>query len=89
MPCAFVSKSSNTDGYKVVHIPTQTYVVFSTEKIKWGDEFFEALTTMQKRFCSEWLPTAKYERADGVNFEIYGGTEESGNIALWYPIVSK
>ena len=89
MLCAFVSKTSKTDGYKVVHIPAQTYVVFSSEKFKWDHEFFKILTTMQKRFYSEWLPTAKYERADGANFEIYGGTEEYGYIELWYPIVSK
>jgi AraC family transcriptional regulator len=89
MLCAFVSKNSRLSGYSVVRIPAQTYVVFSTEKVKWGDEFFTTLTTMQKRFYSEWLPTAKYERADGPNFEIYGGTEEYGNIALWFPIVAK
>ena len=89
MLCAFVSKNSKKDGYKVVHIPAQTYVVFSSEKFKWGDEFFKILTAMQKRFYSEWLPTAKYERADSANFEIYGGTEEYGYIELWYPIVAK
>lgn len=89
MLCSFVSKNSNTKGYKVVHIPAQTYVVFSTGKVEWGAEFFKALSTLQKRFYSEWLPTAKYERADGANFEIYGGTEEYGIIELWYPIVSK
>jgi AraC family transcriptional regulator len=89
MLCAFVSKNSNTEGYKVVRIPSQTYVVFSSEKFKWGDEFFKILTNMQKRFYSEWLPTANYERTDSANFEIYGGTEEYGYIELWYPITTK
>ena len=89
MLCAFVSKNSNTNGYKTVHIPAQTYVVFSSEKFKWDDEFFKILTSMQKRFYSEWLPTANYERVDNANFEIYGGTEEYGYIELWYPIISK
>jgi len=88
MLCAFVTMSSNTNEYKVVHVPAQTYVVFSSEKFKWGDEFFKILTAMQKRFYNEWLPTAKYERADSANFEIYDGTEEYGYIELWYPVVA-
>jgi len=89
MLCAFASKNSNTEMYKTVHIPAQTYAIFSSEKFKWDDDFFEVFTTMQKRFYSEWLPTAKYEKADSAGFEIYGGTEEYGHIELWYPIVSK
>ncbi|QUH28528.1 AraC family transcriptional regulator [Vallitalea guaymasensis] len=89
MLCSFVSKSSNTKGYKTIHIPAQTYVVLESPKFKWGDEFFKVLTTLQKRFYSEWLPTANYERADSANFEIYGGTEKYGYIELWYPIIKK
>ncbi len=86
---AFNSKNSKTDGYKTVHIPSQTYAIFSSEKFKWKDDFFKVLSTLQKRFFSEWLPTAEYERAEGPNFEIYGGTGEFGYIELWYPIVKK
>ncbi len=89
MLCAFVSDSSNTEGYTTVHIPSQTYAIFSSEKFKWGDELSKILTTMHKRFYSEWLPTANYERADAANFEIYGGTEEYGYIELWFPVVKK
>lgn len=86
---AFVSDSSNTDGYKKVHIPSQTYAIFSSDNFKWGNEFFNVLTNLQKRFYSEWLPTAEYERAEGPNFEIYGGTEDSGYIELWFPVLKK
>jgi AraC family transcriptional regulator len=89
MLCAFVSRNSNTAGYKTVRIPAQTYAVFSSERFKWDDEFFPILQNIQKRFYSEWLPTAKYERADSANFEIYGGTEKYGYIELWYPITAK
>lgn len=89
MLCSFVSETSKTDGYKIVHIPSQTYAIFSSEKFRWDDDFFKILTSMQKRFYSEWLPTANYERADGANFEIYGGTEEYGYIELWFPIIKK
>ncbi len=89
MLCAFVSKNSKTNGYKTVHIPAQTYAIFPSEKFKWDDDFFKVLTDLQKRFFSEWLPTAEYERAEGANFEIYGGTEEYGYIELWYPVVKK
>ncbi|HEX3076879.1 MAG TPA: effector binding domain-containing protein, partial [Lachnospiraceae bacterium] len=88
MLCAFVSKNSNTEGYKVIHIPSQTYAVFPSERFLWED-FTKVLTTLQKRFYSEWLPTANYERAEGANFEIYGGTEEYGYLELWYPVAKK
>lgn len=44
---------------------------------------------MQKRFYSEWLPTANYERADSANFEIYGGDENYGYLELWFPVHKK
>ena len=50
MLCAFVSKSSKTDGYTKIHIPSQTYVVFSSDKFSWDTEFGEILTNMQKQF---------------------------------------
>lgn len=61
----------------------------TSEKFKWDDELFKVLSTMQKRFYSEWLPTAGYDRADSANFEIYGGTNEYGYIELWFPVVKK
>lgn len=89
MLCAFVSKESNTEGYKIVHIPAQTYAIFPSKRFKWDDDFGKVLTTLQKRFYSEWLPTSDYDRAEGANFEIYGGTEEYGYIELWYPVIKK
>lgn len=86
MLCAFVSDSSRTAGYRVAHIPAQTYAIFPSEKFRWDDDFFTVLADLQKRFYTEWLPTAQYERADGPNFEIYGGTRDYGYIELWYPV---
>jgi len=86
---SFASECSNTKGYKVVHIPAQTYAIFPSERFKWDDDFSSVLSNLQKRFYTEWLPTANYERAEGANFEIYGGTSEYGYIELWYPIVKK
>ena len=89
---AFATKDSNTDDYKTIRIPAQTYAVFSSETFekKYIDkDFFEILAIMQKAFYSEWLPTAKYERADGANFEIYGGTNDNLTVELWYPVVAK
>lgn len=88
MLCAFVSENSKTDGYSVVHIPEQTYAIFPSKRFTW-DQMDEIRTTLEKRFYSEWLPTSNYEKIDGAEFEIYGGTEESGYIELWYPVVKK
>lgn len=84
---SFESDNSKTDGYKVVHIPSQTYAIFPSEKFSWNEDFGKVLTNLQKRFYTEWLPTANYERAEGANFEIYGGTADYGYIELWYPII--
>lgn len=86
MLCAFTSTSAKTEGYKKIHIPSQTYAIFSSDYFRWDEEFSGVLSTLQKRFYSEWLPTANYERVDAANFEIYGGNEEFGYIELWYPV---
>lgn len=86
MLCSFVSASSKTDSYKIQHIPSQTYAIFPSEKFKWDEDFSEVLRNLQKRFYSEWLPTANYERVAAANFEIYGGDRDYGYIELWYPV---
>lgn len=87
MLCAFVSEGSKTEGYQKVRIPAQTYAIFPSEPFRWDEDFGSVVSTLQKRFYSEWLPTANYERADGANFEVYGGNAEYGYIELWYPVV--
>ena len=89
MLCSFVSDNSKTDGYVVQHVPAQTYAIFPSEKFRWDENFGEILGNLQKRFYSEWLPTANYERVPGVNFEIYGGDRDYGYIELWYPVRKK
>ena len=42
-----------------------------------------------KRFFSEWLPTAEYEQANGMNFEIHGGDSDMGYVELWYAVKKK
>ena len=86
MLCAFVSQNSNTEGYQKIHIPSQTYAIFTSDRFKWNEDFFGILSSMQKSFYGEWLPTANYERVDAANFEIYGGSTEYGYIELWYPV---
>lgn len=85
---SFLGKNSNTKDYTIVHIPTQTYVIFTTEKFQWKD-IGPAIFNIQKRFYSEWLPTSNYEKVDGPDFEIYGGDEEYGCIELWFPVENK
>ncbi len=89
MLCAFVGDSSHTEGYTIAHIPSQTYAIFPSRKFKWHEDFSTVLTILQKRFYSEWLPTSNYEKVDGPEFEIYGGTPEDGYIELWYPVVKR
>jgi AraC family transcriptional regulator len=89
MLCCFVGNNSNTDGYSIEHIPAQTYAIFPTKRFKWDEDLGRILTTLQKRFYSEWLSTSNYEKTEGAEFEIYGGTKEYGYIEIWYPVVKK
>jgi len=89
MLCCFAGNNSNTEGYSIAHIPAQTYAILPSKRFKWDEDFSLVLTTLQKRFYSEWLPTSNYEKVDGAEFEVYGGTKEYGYIELWYPVVKK
>ncbi len=88
MQCAFRSKSSKTDGYTVVNIPSYTWVIFPSEKFKWN-QVVEVTTNLNKRFYSEWLPTSEYEQVNGINFEVYGGDADMGSLELWFAVKKK
>lgn len=88
MQCAFKNKNSKTDGYTVVNIPAYTWVIFPSEKFKW-DQVAEVFNNLNKRFYTEWLPTAEYEQANGMNFDVYGGDANMGYLELWYAVKKK
>jgi len=89
MLCSFVGKNSNIEGYSIAHIPAQTYAIFPSKRFQWDEDLTRILTILQRRFYTEWLPTSNYEKIEGAEFEIYGGTREYGYIELWYPVVKK
>jgi AraC family transcriptional regulator len=82
---AFVGPASKTEGYTVVDIPAYTWVIFPSEKGSW-DNIGDVIENLYKRVYSEWLPTSGYELMDGVDLEIYGGTDEVGYVELWFPV---
>jgi AraC family transcriptional regulator len=88
MQCAFRGANSKTDGYTVANIPAHTWVIFPSEKFQW-DRVVEVVNNLNKRFYSEWLPTAEYEQANGMNFEVYGGDADMGYVELWYAVKKK
>ena len=85
MQCAFKSTTSKTDGYTVVDIPAQTWVIFPSEKFEW-DRVVDICTAINKRFYSEWLPTSEYEQVNGMSLEVYGGDAEMGYLELWFAV---
>ena len=85
---AFAGPGSKTEGYDIAEIPAQTYAIFPSEPFHW-DKVGETINTLYQRFYSEWLPGSGYELASGMDFEIYGGDREMGQIELWYPIKKK
>lgn len=88
MQCAFVGEHSRVNGYAVAEIPAHTWVVFPSEKFAW-DKVVEVINRLNKRFYSEWLPTAEYEQINGMNLEVYGGDGEMGYVELWYAVKKK
>lgn len=88
MQCAFVGTGSNVDGYDVADIQAQTWVIFPSERFQW-DKVVEVINNLNKRFYSEWLPTAEYEQASGINLEVYGGDPELGYVEVWYAVKKK
>jgi len=85
MLCAFKGEDSNSDGYTSVTIPAHTWAIFPSEPHPW-DRFGETIETLYKRFYTEWLPTAGYEQADGIEFEMYGAKDGLNYIELWFAV---
>ena len=88
MQCAFRSGSSRAAGYTAAEIPAYTWAIFPSERFTW-DKVGKVFNELYKRFVSEWLPTAEYERADDMNLEVYGGDRELGYAELWFPVRKK
>ena len=88
MQCAFRSGTSKVGGYTIADIPAGTWVIFPSERFTW-DKVGEVINNLNKRFYTEWLATAEYEQANGVNLEVYGGDTEKGYVELWYAVTKK
>ncbi|QYR24237.1 GyrI-like domain-containing protein [Paenibacillus sp. sptzw28] len=56
-----------------------------SELFTW-DQFNDSIETLYRRFYSEWLPTAGYEQADGMEFEVYGGRNGLNYVELWFAV---
>lgn len=87
MQCSFVVADSKTENYPIIEIPQTTWAVFPSDLVGW--DVGAAMSTLNKRFYTEWLPTSEYEKADATEFEMYGGTPEKGYVELWMPIIKK
>lgn len=82
---ALLSDKSNVKDCSVIKIPATTYAVFPSKPFKW-EHIGTVISEMNERIYNEWLPTTDYEKMNGAEFEIYGGTEDEGYIELWIPI---
>jgi len=85
MICAFQNQSSHIECYTSVTIPAHTWAIFPSDPFTW-DTFDVAIEMLYRRFYSEWLPTAGYEKVGGMEFEIYGGKEELNYVELWFAV---
>lgn len=89
MLCGFTNDDTNIEGFDKVQIPSQTYVIFPTRKGLGWDEIPQECGKIIKQFYSEWLPTSDYEKADGPEFEFYGGNEQEAYVEIWMPVIGK
>ncbi|MCL2447124.1 MAG: AraC family transcriptional regulator [Oscillospiraceae bacterium] len=85
---AFAQPQSKTQGYAIADIPAQTYAIFPSEPFEWPN-VVETINALYEQFYREWLPGSGYELANGMNFEMYGGDDEMGQIEMWYPIIKR
>ncbi|GAA3400290.1 AraC family transcriptional regulator [Paenibacillus hodogayensis] len=58
------------EGAIVRHYPEQTYVVFTTPKVK-PEQFVESIQSTWNAVFSEWFPNSGYEHAAAAEFEYY------------------
>lgn len=82
---AFKGESSKTNGYSILTIPAQTWVIFPSGLFTW-DRFGDIIETLYRRFYSEWLPTAGYEQVNEMELELYGGRDGLNYIELWFAV---
>jgi len=83
MICFEVKDGLNTDGFKVVPIPKQTWAVFRADVNEYGDKIPELFG----RIYSEWFPSSGYEKIEGWDMEIYGVYPDSKKYEeVWVPV---
>lgn len=74
-------------GFEKLHIPTQTYAIFSTGLFLDGQS---GVHELWRRIWGEWFPSSNYEFANGPEFEM---TYDRGNslyeIEVWIPVMKK
>lgn len=87
MQCSFVTPDSRTEGYTIVEVPAATWAVFPAEIPDWN--MAEPMDRLYKRFYQEWLPASEFEKTDGPEMEMYGGTPQKGYVELWMPVSRK
>lgn len=81
--------NTNTDWFKVLTIPAQTWAVFSVDWAGDGDD--SDLNETWGRIYSEWFPTAGYEHADcDFDLEMYFGSRATKcGVEIWIPVVKQ
>lgn len=75
------------ERFEQLHIPPQTYAIFSTGLFLDGQS---GIHELWRRIWGEWFPSSNYEFANGPEFEM---TYDRGNrlyeIEVWIPVVKK
>ena len=86
MLCSFVTSGSKHEDYEIADIPASTWAVFPCDTDDECGDPGATFTYLAKRFYSEWLPTAEYEKAESPDFEMYGWGNGHLYLELWFSI---
>lgn len=80
---------ANAEGFTTLHIPKQTWAIFSTEWKSEKDD--KKLHEVWRRIYAEWFPVASYEHADcDFEMEMYFGNEQIDfGAEIWIPVTKK
>lgn len=79
---AFETPKSNPAGYKQIIVPAATWAIFKSETHR-IEETSGVMQALIDRVYTDWLPTAKFDKIDGNELELYYGAGDCCWCETW------
>ena len=90
----FSDEKTDVEGFAVVKAPAATWAVFRSEEFE-NNPYGKEIPKLFQSAYKEWLPSSSYEKAEGLDSEIYDmeiyGVADSGRFfeEVWLSVVKK